>query len=574
MNRRGIALETAVALILIAVSLAIAIIIIFSSGLVTNLQTAICTTLTTGSSFIRGFVIHWIWIFYGILIGLVAAIIFLLGATCKAFPIGTAFCAAIFAIFVAVLTVAFTGLTSAIPLISCPNPTIIKGVGSCYDTGQGVSAEIFSREIADRTVDCWAMYTQNAFDPLSGRDPPNPITCFVLNFKLQGPDGISMRNISEWMVANNFSRDGTTYAERLGHQPIPQNKDESLWNKLFKKGRIFIKYGDDQIFPHWGSADCDIDASFKPPNRVEYFNEYGNLIEENAKACHQACYSAAVGSGSCSLGVTQTCADDCSKVSSQCFENYQGCRVTSSCTSTISSCSLSQACTDACAYVPLGCAAECVYRNQGQYAGTCSAQCLAQMPQCSSTCMTSVLGCSPSSFQNLNTCVNDCVSPECAAETYQCAFGCSQSILSCTGTVLQDVGNCLGTCILPPNKLPLLQAAWTVLTTRNDYVYWCIEKDVACDENCQTEVTKADDHLFCVAGDSCSGCELINEVSVNAGSVFGDWLTNNLGLGGWGQVTVSRYYQCPTAGGYNCGPACAKLLFTTADTEKVPCVTG
>jgi hypothetical protein len=268
LNRKGITLETAVSLILVAVSLGIIIILLFTSGLISSLSASICTILTTASSYVRGFVVYAIWTFYGILIGLVAAIMFLLGRTCQTFPFGTAACLITFGVFVVILTGAFTALASSLPLLSCPNPTIIHGFKETC--GNGVSNETFIREVADRTVDCWNMYTAGKYDPLSGREPPNPVTCFVVDFNVKTP--VSMRNITEWMIKTNYSSDGTKYLAKVGGV-IPQNNNEEIFNNEYTKGRLFIKYGDDQTLAKWGSADCNIDSTFVVPNRTTFFKE-------------------------------------------------------------------------------------------------------------------------------------------------------------------------------------------------------------------------------------------------------------------------------------------------------------
>lgn len=271
-NKKGITLETAVALILMVLSLGIIIILLFSSGLISSLQSSICTFLTMGSSWVRGFVISSLWTIYWVILGLVASIMFLFGTTCRsAPPFSYAICAGIYAVFFAYLTVAFTTLAGGLPLLTCPNPTIILGTANC-SAPEGVSNITFMREVADRSIDCWVMYASGQFDPLAGREPPNPVTCFVVDFKLKQP--ISAKNIAEWMSSTSYSR-GTSYWERAGGMIVLQNNSKELWNQTFLSGRLFIKYGDAETLAKWGSADCQI-RNYGPPSRTDYVIDYPN----------------------------------------------------------------------------------------------------------------------------------------------------------------------------------------------------------------------------------------------------------------------------------------------------------
>jgi len=258
-NKKGIALETAVALILIAISLAIAIVLIFTTGMISSIQTVICTTLTTGASWIRGFLIHWLWILYAMVIMVVGLVMLAFGSTCQNFPIGSAICLAAFAIFTATLAIFFDIVTSGIPMLYCPNPTIMRAYdeGLCGDYNKGISNVSFFREVADRSVDCWFMYTAGEFDPLTGIAPPNPITCSVISFKLKQP--VTINQMIDYMKGTNYSSK-KTYWDEIGSEIVtPQpNIDRA---KTFEKGRIFIKYGDN-LNGYWGSEDCQIDSDW------------------------------------------------------------------------------------------------------------------------------------------------------------------------------------------------------------------------------------------------------------------------------------------------------------------------
>jgi hypothetical protein len=325
------ALGTLAILIVTLISLAIMLIILLQSGLIGNLQTIICTTLVTLSSWVRGFIIDMIWLFYWVVFGVLLAAMFLLGNTCRTNPISVAVCLAIFAGVMIVLAGSVTNLMNSIPLLYCPNPDITVGnYGEpCGSPSVTTSKIALYKEMSERAVDCWRMYTSGTFDPLSGKTPPNPINCYVINFNIREP--MSFGEWQAWMSGNNYSITGKSYLNQFGgHVPIIEKfytyydmpifaavvkfmglvtmptidkikealekqftkveivgtnvrlhyMDNDVLNTQYKKGRIFIKYGDDGFFTrgHWGSQDCTIDESWEPPLPLDVVKAYVDYI--------------------------------------------------------------------------------------------------------------------------------------------------------------------------------------------------------------------------------------------------------------------------------------------------------
>lgn len=202
-NKKGDALSIAAIFILVIVSLAIAIILFIQFGFWEGLVNIICTTLTTMGSFLRGMSIDFLYDAMWIIIGLFGILLLAYGKLCRN-PIGAIVCTAIWLSFMLVLTTSFTAIVSNIPLISCENPAISMGSfdadGTVFST---VSSEAFMKEVADRTVDCWTMYGAGRFRRvLQGRTPPNPRTCFTINFALEDP--VTIKKIDQFLVEREY----------------------------------------------------------------------------------------------------------------------------------------------------------------------------------------------------------------------------------------------------------------------------------------------------------------------------------------------------------------------------------
>jgi len=274
MDRKGLSLSILAVLILALISLAIVLVIMMKAGLLSALRDIVCVNVTSVSSMIRGVVVDLIWWFFGAVLLIVFLLLFVFGSLCKAFPVGTAICTGMYAAFAAYLIISIMSLIGAIPLFTCQTSDITLG-----DSAHNVSAEVFEKEVAARTVDCWNMYAKGRYDPLTGLTPPNPKTCFVINFNLSS--SINVSDILTYMANHNFTKE-MDYLTAGGGGPIVFLKGEGSWSYIgggfneepfestFHEGRLFIKYGDDFRYSKWNSPDCDITGSWSPPDKTEY----------------------------------------------------------------------------------------------------------------------------------------------------------------------------------------------------------------------------------------------------------------------------------------------------------------
>lgn len=281
MKKKGIAINNLAFLILAALSLGVVIVILFQSGLITNLQTIICTTFTTGQAGIRGIAIEMLWVVYAIVVIIISAVMAIAAArgTC-ANPVMAVVCIAMYLSFVVAIGHAFYNVQQSIPFVYCPSEPIDFAVTKQCGT-KGIEKDVFLKEVAEKSVDCWAMYAKGEYDPLAGVIPPNPRTCFTINFNLKEP--IKFNEIKAWMRDPTNLYPGTyeRYWDKVGGKLALENdKSDEKWEKnTIQKGRIFIKYGDNQqqapegfIIPAnlWGSEDCNIDSDFDAPSDRVY----------------------------------------------------------------------------------------------------------------------------------------------------------------------------------------------------------------------------------------------------------------------------------------------------------------
>lgn len=273
MNKKGMSLETLAMLILASLSLVLILAFFFESGLITNLSSFMGVTFTMMQSGIRGIIMKMIGVFVGLMLVLVG-VVMAIGSTCRAFPVGTVVCAAIYATFMAGFLWSIMMLQASVPFIDIPTPVIEIPKGAMDDNcgENAVTAEDFKKEIAERSVDCWSMYGSGNWDPLLGKIPPNPRTCFVVDFNLQG-EGVTFDEIHQYMGANNYVGSDRKYIQKAGNNIILENGKDK-WDKRIKQGRLFIKYGDSMTDVYqdqeWGSPDCSIDN--------DNFNSEGDVV--------------------------------------------------------------------------------------------------------------------------------------------------------------------------------------------------------------------------------------------------------------------------------------------------------
>jgi hypothetical protein len=299
-TKKGIALSTLATLILAGLSFGIVLMVLIQSGLLTNLQSFMATTLTAFESNLRGMAIAAIAEFMAVFILVLFAIMWL-GSTCHSGPWGAAACLAMYASLMVFLVGAIHNLDASFPWVDIPNPDInLPPTGGHTCGTDGADPNVFIKEVADRSVDCWYMFAEGRYNPLLGKVPPNPRTCFVINFNLNNETGVSFDDIKNWMKTNNYPGTSDTYWKKSGNGLVLENNKDAF-SKRIKTGRMFIKYGDNikKIWtePIWGSADCSIrDETFyntfgtntygkAPPSDHIYW-----CIDEKATKSPDICY--------------------------------------------------------------------------------------------------------------------------------------------------------------------------------------------------------------------------------------------------------------------------------------------
>jgi len=267
MKKGAISLKLLAVLIIAFISLAIGITIIVKFEFLTGLQTLICTSLTTASSWLRGNIVNLLWLFYWVLLGIMALLIVVKGKACKG-PYAIV-CIATYAGFVAFLSVIITGSFSSIPLVSCVNPLIKIGPTERAPGDSDISKQQLYEVLADKIEDCWKMYGSGIYDPLTGLEPPNPRVCYAIKFNVN--EDISMKDFVKFFVTekhpNSEKKDYYSYIfkEYSGGplallNPMFRIKvgNKNSWNTEFAKGIIYILYADDHWWSEWGSSVCDI----------------------------------------------------------------------------------------------------------------------------------------------------------------------------------------------------------------------------------------------------------------------------------------------------------------------------
>lgn len=348
-SKKGDAMETMVILIAVLVSLGIGILFLFLYA--PGLQSIICTVINRVVYIGRGIVVDLMWMLYWVVLAILLLIIWVFGSVCKAFPVGTAVCAALTIAIIAGLTMLIFNSFAALPLFECPIPATTLGAKQECSTTTGVSQERFIKDLGEKSLDCWAMFGKGKYNPLTGKTPPNPRDCYIINFNLKTP--MTPREMITNMLNN--SRNNVTYFVGSGNA-IMLDKHIPNWSAWYdvpvKKGRVFIKYGDAETFSKWSSADCNISFGFSPPSRLEYYSFTGTLLDQ-IKLCADDCKNTKV--------TPPACINNMAKCDHTCFSVPENC---------LSSAGL-------CAARDIRCPASCMEKL-----GSCSSECLIDMADC------------------------------------------------------------------------------------------------------------------------------------------------------------------------------------------------
>jgi hypothetical protein len=282
LNKKGIALETAVALIIGVVFLVVILYIILRTGLLGAFQTQVYGLMCTASSYARGILVGLIMTMWGAMSIALSVVIGI--SSGGSFGVGTltqtstklakrllqqtaagGMGVAVFALisFLSLSTImtylAILPLISGIPLF-CPAVTIDIGTQS-----QEASEIKFLGELSAATVDCWNMYGSGSLDPLIAIDPPNPRTCRIIEAYINNQTPINVTMIYDYTI--------TSYGEKwpLGSDRLfiycnrggtfqDLGNDPNDWaNKCsFDKARIYVMFRDshDYDLVSFGTGIC------------------------------------------------------------------------------------------------------------------------------------------------------------------------------------------------------------------------------------------------------------------------------------------------------------------------------
>lgn len=304
MNTKGIALETAVKLIAGIVFLIVVMYMLLQTGLLTSFVERINTTVCTASSIGRGIILAMIWSFFQALLIILTFIQLISGIggygagavqasragffikqALKNFALKGITATSVLTLGVGTIAayILIAKVFSAVPLIC---PTTVINVGAADNP---TTIEDFYTVASSRTVDCWSMYGEGKFNPLWGKDPPNPRTCFILETHLEEPT--SIQDLYLDMRA--------TYGDnwKLGEEKIwvycgsqDKGKDFSDWSSSacnIQNHKMYIMYYDKHPYDDIsyfdggfgdpsGSAACDMRDSILNMNQV--FEEDKDMI--------------------------------------------------------------------------------------------------------------------------------------------------------------------------------------------------------------------------------------------------------------------------------------------------------
>lgn len=280
-NKKGIALETAVALIIGIVFLIVVIYMLLKTGLLSTFQVQfyglVCTASTYGRGILVGMIMT-VWTYLSIAITILIAIsggmkgVNLLKSTsvvkltrlieqAKAFGVAAGVFGLIgFLSLTMILTyIAIIPLISNIPLF-CPAVTISVGTQS-----QPASAEKLLGELSSSTVDCWNMYGAGTLDPLIGIDPPNPRECRIIQARLSTP--VTAKDYFDYML-KEYSRNWpfgskndkiSFYCDTYDYSPGKSVPISDLHKCQFVNANIFIMYFDKHNYDlvSYGTGVCN-----------------------------------------------------------------------------------------------------------------------------------------------------------------------------------------------------------------------------------------------------------------------------------------------------------------------------
>ena len=191
-------METTAVLVIVFVSIGIGLLFFIKMGILTNILGGFISIFDSWMSILRGILVDGLWVVFGIFFGI--ATMMIISPKC-ATPQGALYCGVLEVATVAVLTTSLSMIFSTVPFVHIDTPTVDVGKISVTHTTVVPFSEA-EKEIADNVVSCFAMFGSGKYDPLTGVDPPNPRTCFVLHIVTD--HDFDMTDINYWMLTHEY----------------------------------------------------------------------------------------------------------------------------------------------------------------------------------------------------------------------------------------------------------------------------------------------------------------------------------------------------------------------------------
>ena len=219
--KKGVTTLTILVVVIVAIlSLVLAMNFLFSQGYLVGLQSLVCSTLTRTSALLRGIIVKQLWVFYWAIFAIFSAVVLAHAAGCASNPFSAAICIAGYLGAVAGFSSLMMGFFTTIPFTTCATPLI-----------EVDDADILKERVAESALDCWNMYGEGGYDPLTGIEPPNPRICYTIKFNLDGED-VTLEGLESYIRGTYVSGVAGECAELECDYEEEEciNTDGCIWN--------------------------------------------------------------------------------------------------------------------------------------------------------------------------------------------------------------------------------------------------------------------------------------------------------------------------------------------------------
>ena len=258
-GKKADVMKTFVTLVVVIVMLIMAITFITQSGIFSSVQSFFCPTLTRVGSYARGAPLDAMWNMYNKLTEESTAV------SIEEWGFGK-------------IEDRLISIQNNMGLITCMSPPVEMKYTEPCGPDKGVSNVSFMMEVSKRSIDCWDMYTAGQYDPLLGKTPPNPRTCFIIHFNLKQP--VKFLGVSDYLSELYYKQNN---GNLLPFEPM---FEESGYNNAVynvKKGILYIKYLDTDS-TGFETAECNnLKWYFDDITPVVYGPDSGNTFKDPDK---------------------------------------------------------------------------------------------------------------------------------------------------------------------------------------------------------------------------------------------------------------------------------------------------